>query len=190
MQDMLKCTKCSLCETRSQVVPGKGWLDSKVMFVGEAPGTNEDIEGEPFVGRCGKLLDQMLVKAKIPRSKIYITNAVKCIPKKGKSVRPPTDEEIKACKGWLWKEIQEVKPKMIVTFGKVPTHLLLSYTLKKAFKLDDIAGEVFKPPYFDCIIIPCYHPAYILRNKNRIDDAQKIIDSLIGKFREYCNDNK
>ena len=110
------------------------------MLVGEAPGADEDLLGEPFVGRCGDLLTKMLTDLGIDRENVYITNTVKCRPVEGKKNRPPKKEEIQSCKNWLWKEIQEVAPKVIVTFGKVPTSLLLKIS-KHKLKLGDVVGR-------------------------------------------------
>ena len=103
----LNCTRCTLCETRTNVVAGKGNKNAKLMLVGEAPGADEDLLGEPFVGRCGDLLTKMLTDLGIHRENVYITNTVKCRPVEGKKNRPPKKEEIQSCKSWLWSGLVE-----------------------------------------------------------------------------------
>ena len=159
-EDWKNCRGCGLCETRNQVVWGKG-KKGDLMLLGEAPGADEDLLGEPFVGRCGELLTKMLSECGVSRDDVYITNVVKCRPVVGKKNRAPKKEEIDSCKGWLWSEIKELKPKVILTFGKVPTGLMLK--LKKTFKLGDYIGEAHSVEYMDSMIVPCYHPSYLMQ---------------------------
>lgn len=184
--DLLNCTKCRvLCKTRTQVVMGYGNPQAKLMFVGEAPGQDEDIIGRPFVGRCGDLLTKMCESAGIVRDNIYITNTIRCNPitikNNRKSNREPLDEEIENCKEWLWKELNFVNPKVIVTFGKIPTRVLLKK--KKSIKLGDLVGRVHCNVFqlkngTEPIIIPSYHPSYLLvYSKELITDT---IDILKG----------
>ena len=158
----LNCGRCGLCETRTNVVAGKGSSKAKLMLVGEAPGADEDLLGEPFVGRCGDLLTKMLSDSGIDREDVYITNTVKCRPIDGKKNRPPKKEEIQSCKAWLWKEMQELSPKVIVTFGKVPTSLLLKIP-KHKLKLGDVVGKMQSVDYTKSVIVPCYHPSYLMQ---------------------------
>ena len=158
----LNCIRCGLCQTRTNVVAGKGSTQAKLMLVGEAPGADEDLLGEPFVGRCGDLLTKMLTGLGINREDVYITNTVKCRPVEGKKNRPPKKEEIQSCKAWLWKEMQEISPKVIVTFGKVPTSLLLKIS-KHKLKLGDVVGKMQHVDYTESVIVPCYHPSYLMQ---------------------------
>jgi|TARA_R110002110_G_scaffold15839_5_gene70005 uracil-DNA glycosylase len=165
------CKMCGLCETRTSVVQGKGNLKSKLMLLGEAPGADEDLLGEPFVGRCGDLLTKMLSDLDIHRDSLYITNTVKCRPVEGKKNRPPKKEEIQSCKGWLWDEIQSITPKVIITFGKVATSLLLKIS-KHKLKLGDVVGKIQNVDYMDTIIVPCYHPSYLMQTgKGKMQDS-------------------
>lgn len=141
------------------IVHGEGPATAKLMLIGEAPGMDEDTLGTPFCGRCGDLLTKMLTEAGIDRTKVFITNVVKCRPTSpdGKKNRPPHADEIRICKAWLWKEIQAVKPKAIMTLGKVPSCLLLN---TKA-QMKDLVGRTHKLSFCD-IVIPNYHPSFIM----------------------------
>ncbi len=137
------------------------------MIIGEAPGETEDLTGEPFVGRAGKLLDKILESASLKRESVYITNTVKCRPPKN---RPPEPQEIDNCAIYLWMEIQQVKPKLIITLGKTPTQKLLN--LKKSFKLADYIGkEIPKAwPNVETTVLPCLHPSYLLQyGRDKLD---------------------
>lgn len=176
------CTMCNLCPAKSgnkQVVASDG-PKSSLMLVGEAPGEDEDKIGSPFVGRCGKILDKLLLGARIKREQVFISNAVKCRPKcrpkEGRKNRPPTDAEISTCSGWLRYEIAVVKPKVIITLGKIPTRLLLS--LPKSFTLQDYVGkpeETFKGENLDIkayTVIPCWHPSYLMQHgRHKFEEA-------------------
>lgn len=145
-------------------VPGIGPTDSNIMLVGEALGEDESILEEPFVGQCGQFLDAVLQEAELERSSLFVSNVVKCRPTRnnGRANRPPTDDEIAACKGWLWKELQDVRPEVVVTLGKIPTYTLLNSVLRKSFTLGKVCGQEFKVEYMDSVIIPLYHPSYIM----------------------------
>ncbi|MBQ2061202.1 MAG: uracil-DNA glycosylase, partial [Oscillospiraceae bacterium] len=115
-QQCLNCRACALAETRTNVVFGVGNPRSEVLFIGEAPGANEDAQGEPFVGRAGKLLDDMLAMIGLDRSKIYITNSVKCRPPQN---RDPLNTEKDACRGFLRRQVELMQPKIIVCLGRI-----------------------------------------------------------------------
>lgn len=186
-QDIRQCRKCALCRAMpgTKPVPGHGPITAKIMLVGEALGEDESIIEQPFVGMCGRFLTNMLTKAGLDRGELYITNVVKCRPTdpSGKKNRAPDQFEIDACKGWLWKEIQLVKPKAIITLGKVPTTTLLS---KKNILLKDEVGSSHKPSWFDTHIFPCYHPSYIMaRARGKEDEAVKVFETV----KEFVNVN-
>ena len=127
-EQCLNCKKCGLCETRTNVVFGVGNPNAEVMFIGEGPGENEDLQGEPFVGRGGKLLDKMLYSVDLSREEnIYIANIVKCRPPKN---RDPKPEEQVACTDWLRNQYKLINPKIIVCLGRIASAKLLSLTLK------------------------------------------------------------
>lgn len=181
LQDEIRnCRLCSLCETMPfKPVPGVGPLKADIFVVGEAPGEDESILEEPFVGLAGKMLDKLLVEAGIDRSSIYISNVVNCRPTEGKRNRPPTRTEIKTCQGWLVKQILEVQPKLIFTLGKIPTCTVLG--LKTAIKLHDYIGtkqNLHIKGTFENIniaVIPNLHPSYVMvYGKKEVQTAVRI----------------
>lgn len=150
-----KCTKCPLAEGRTQVVFGVGDPHAELLFVGEGPGREEDLAGEPFVGRSGKLLDRLLwEEIGLTRSSCYIANVVKCRPPKN---RDPAPNEIEACRPYLEEQIRLINPAVIVTLGNFATRLLLD----SAEGIRTLRGAVF--PYGQGHLVPTYHPAYVLR---------------------------
>lgn len=140
---------------RTQVVVGMGDPDAPLMFVGEGPGAEEDRQGLPFVGRSGKLLDQLMFEELgVTRDRVYITNVVKCRPPNN---RDPEPDEISSCKPWLEQQLELVDPTVIVTLGKFASQLLLN-TKQGITKL---RGASY--PYGDRVLVPTVHPAYVLR---------------------------
>ena len=119
---VIKCTKCELCQTRTNAVPGKGSPNAKIIFIGEAPGRTEDIRGEPFVGSAGKKLSDALAKNGIERDSIYITNVVKCRPPNN---RVPTESERTSCRQYLDSEIDAIKPEIICILGNTASNSVL-----------------------------------------------------------------
>lgn len=159
------CYKCDLRSTlppycRPVCVLNSVNISSKIMILGETCGENEILMGEPFVGLAGKMLNRILAEAGIERSSCYITNTVKCWSRLGKKNIPLSDSAIQACKPWLWEEIKLVKPKIIVTLGKVPTSLLLK--LKKLTPLHTVIGKIHEMDRLPKIA-PAYHPSFLLR---------------------------
>ena len=152
------CTKCPLCETRTNLVFGVGNPNAKLMFIGEGPGEQEDLKGEPFVGRSGKLLDEILNYFGFDRrDNIYIANIVKCRPPKN---RDPLPAEAEACINWLNKQIELIKPKVIVCLGRIPAVTLID----PKFKITSQHGEWFD--FRGTFITATFHPAALLRNPN------------------------
>jgi uracil-DNA glycosylase len=151
----LACTKCPLAEGRTQVVFGVGDPRAALLFVGEAPGREEDLAGEPFVGRSGKLLDRiMLEEIGITRAQCYIANVVKCRPPGN---RNPAPAEIEACRPYLEEQIAQLSPSVVITLGNFATRLLLDSTEG----IRTLRGSVY--PYRGGTLVPTYHPAYVLR---------------------------
>lgn len=144
-------------------VVGIGPSNASIMIVGEAPGEDESIAEEPFIGQAGMMLNKLLQAAGLNRDELYIANLVNCRPTEGKRNRPPTKAEITACNGWLIKQILSVRPKVIFTLGKLPTFNLLK--LKTASKLHDYIGKEseWKRDDFECKIIPNLHPSYVMQ---------------------------
>ncbi|MFQ6120184.1 MAG: uracil-DNA glycosylase, partial [Methanosarcinales archaeon] len=122
---IISCKKCPLYKTRRNAVPGEGPANTKIMFLGESPGSKEDVQGKPFVGPAGKVLDQLLKSIDLDRKKIFITSVLKCRPVIGKRNRSPKREEIETCKPYLEKQIEIIKPKVIVTLGNYALQTLL-----------------------------------------------------------------
>ena len=159
------CTMCRLAETRTNVVFGVGASTSEVMFVGEAPGRDEDLRGEPFVGRAGQLLDQLLGEVGIPRETVYIANVLKCRPPNN---RNPQQDEIDLCKGYLRSQIRLIQPRVVVTLGNFATRLLLRTELG----ISRLRGHVY-PWWLGASLIPTFHPAFALRNGERVTDSMR-----------------
>lgn len=172
-KDVLQCKKCGLYKTKRNTVFGGGNINANIMFVGEAPGRDEDIQGKPFVGRAGKLLNELLREVGINREDVYIANCLKCRPPNN---RNPEIEEIKACSAYLKQQIALVKPTVIATLGRYSTYEL---TNEKG-TLGSLRGRVFSFNHIN--VIPLYHPAYLLRNPNAtemfIADLKKIKSAI------------
>ena len=170
------CTKCKLCETRTNAVPGKGNFNSDVIFVGEAPGRNEDLKGEPFVGAAGKKLDWALENAGISRDSVYITNVVKCRPPNN---RVPTKQEKEMCQDYLKAEISKIKPKIICIMGNTAYSSILGGS-----DITKNRGKIIQKDsnnYFLTI-----HPAAIIYNPK----LQDVLKSDISKLFEIVGQLK
>jgi DNA polymerase len=149
------CTKCSLCETRTNIVNGKGNKSADFMLVGEAPGRDEDLCGTPFVGASGALISVALEKLSITKDDIYISNIVKCRPPKN---RDPNDYEINVCLPYLMYEIMEVSPKIICLLGRVASKIFIP-TLRAITKEEGNIHKILN----DISVIPICHPSYYIR---------------------------
>ena len=157
------CTRCKLHTLgRTQVVFGVGNPEADLMFVGEAPGADEDLQGEPFVGRAGQLLTKIIEAIGLGRENVYIANVIKCRPPGN---RNPEPDEVAQCEPFLFRQVDTVKPKVIVALGKFAAQCLLRSTEP----ITRIRGKEFK--YRDAILIPTYHPAYLLRNPSAKRDV-------------------
>mgnify|MGYP002621051330 CR=1 FL=1 len=151
------CTRCELHQTRTQAVPGVGNHQADVMVIGEAPGADEDQQGEPFVGRAGKLLDQMLLAIGLKREAVYISNIVKCRPPNNRDPRP---EEAGACEAYLQRQIRLVQPKVILAVGRIAAHNLL----KTDQRVGALRGKDWTYTDTQTPVVVTYHPAYLLRS--------------------------
>lgn len=176
-QNVIECTKCDLCKTRTNSVPGKGNFQSDVIFVGEAPGRNEDKNGEPFVGAAGKKLSAALEGAGVSREEVYITNVVKCRPP---SNRVPNTIERDTCKEYLKKEISIIKPKIICVLGNTAFNSVLggSEITKFRGKLAQKDNQL----YFITI-----HPAATIYNQELISTLNNDIVKLFDLIRDLKN---
>ncbi len=156
-KEIKDCQNCSLGESRTHFVFGVGNPDADLVFVGEAPGKNEDLQGEPFVGRAGKLLDKILQAIGLDRTKVYILNVLKCRPPKN---RDPAPIEVEKCEPYLITQLNIIKPKLIVALGRVAANTLLKLDLP----LGKMRNRLFIYEGID--LIATYHPAALLRNPN------------------------
>ena len=164
----------------TRVVPGEGNPDAEIMFIGEAPGRQEELVGRPFVGAAGRLLNRLLKVIDIKREDVYITNLVKCRPPKN---RDPLPEEIEACSGWLNEQIGSVRPKLIVLLGRFATNRFLPN-----IKISEVHGRKFIRDINNLgtfVFFPTYHPAAALYNKSLEksleDDFKKIPELLTNR---------
>ncbi|MGN0626805.1 MAG: uracil-DNA glycosylase family protein [Oscillospiraceae bacterium] len=176
--ECLKCEKCGLCATRHNVVFGVGNPKTDVLFIGEGPGENEDLKGEPFVGRGGQLLDKMLSVVDLSREKnIYIANMVKCRPPQN---RDPEEEEVAACRQWLQKQIEFIDPKIIVCLGRVAAIRFIDPN----FKVTKEHGQFFEKD--GRLVMGTMHPAALLRNPHSKPAAMEDFFALQEKIKEIC----
>lgn len=171
--EVLVCTKCRLSETRKNAVPGEGSKNTRVVFVGEAPGEREDIQGRPFVGAAGKLLTELLALVGLRREDVYIMNIVKCRPPNN---RPPRKDEAAACRPYLDRQITLIQPRVICPMGNSAIHAFVDSDESVA-GLHGIPFEVGPVTYF-----PMYHPAaalYTLSLKTTMEEDFKKLRALL-----------
>ncbi len=169
-----RCEKCALCDTRTNVVFGVGNKNARVLFVGEGPGENEDLQGEPFVGRGGQLLDVMLEIIGLDRKKnVYIANIVKCRPPKN---RDPLGVEQEACIGWLREQIRLLRPEIVVCLGRIAAQVLI----KPDFKITSEHGKFFDVDGVTYTAL--YHPAALLRDPRKKPDTFVDLKALQEKI--------
>ena len=169
------CSRCKLHTLgRRQVVFGVGNPEASLMFVGEAPGADEDIQGVPFVGRAGQLLTKIIEAIDLKREDVYIANVIKCRPPQN---RNPEQDEVETCEPFLFQQIDMIKPKVVVALGTFAARALLR-TLDPISRL---RGRVYE--YRGAKLIPTFHPAYLLRNpssKREVWEDMKLVKSLLG----------
>jgi DNA polymerase len=171
--EAVHCQRCHLAKTRHNVVFGEGNLKAKLMFIGEAPGHEEDIQGRPFVGDAGELLTRIIESMGLEREEAYICNILKCRPPQN---RNPLPEEISVCIDYLYKQIEYIKPKIICGLGKFASHTLLNTNIP----ITKLRGNWHE--YKGIRFMPTYHPAYLLRNpsdkKLVWQDMKKIMEEF------------
>jgi len=172
-EGVVRCQRCRLAQGRTHAVPGGGNPNARVLFVGEAPGAEEDRLGRPFVGRSGQYLTEVLARCGVARSDVYITNIVKCRPPGN---RTPEPDEIKSCFPFLLKQIQIIQPRVICALGTVSAQTLLQTDTK----ITSLRGKSFE--FSGIKVFPTYHPAFLLRNPDKKrevwEDIQKIAKAL------------
>lgn len=171
------CTACALCSTRKNVVFGVGNSEAEIMLIGEGPGEQEDIQGIPFVGPAGKLLDSMLEMIDLDRTKVYIANMVKCRPPKN---RDPQEAELVACRHWLDSQLALVNPRIIVCLGRISAQSLIS----PDFRITLQHGKWFDINGRRCMAT--YHPSALLRDVSKRPDAFTDLRALRQEIRSVC----
>ena len=174
--DIGDCTRCKLHgQGRRQIVFGVGNPDADLMFVGEAPGADEDIQGIPFVGRAGQLLTKIIEAIDLKREDVYIANVIKCRPPQN---RNPEPDEVDSCEPFLFQQIDAIKPTVIVALGKFGAQTLL----RTQDPISRLRGRVFN--YRGAKLIPTFHPAYLLRNpssKREVWEDMKLVRKLLSE---------
>jgi DNA polymerase len=171
------CTRCELCRGRTLAVPGSGNPEAEIMFIGEAPGWNEDREGLPFIGAAGKFLDELLAAIDLDRADVFITNVVKCRPPGN---RDPLPDEIAACQPYLDAQIEAIDPRMIVTLGR--------YSMARWFPNERISRIHGQPRAFgNRVVVPMYHPAAALHQASlraTIEADMQKLPRFLAEMRE------
>ena len=171
------CRACALCETRHNLVFGVGREDAEVMFIGEGPGEQEDLKGEPFVGPAGKLLDTMLEVIDLDRNKVYIANMVKCRPPRN---RDPQDREQDACIGFLRRQTALLRPKIIVCLGRIAAMGIID----PEFRITREHGQWTQRD--GRMYMATYHPSALLRDPAKRPEAFEDLRELRSKIRQIC----
>lgn len=169
-----ECSSCGLCSSRRNLVFGVGNEKADIMFIGEGPGEQEDIQGIPFVGPAGKLLDSMLEIIDLDRTKVYIANVVKCRPPNN---RDPQTEEKAACRGWLDRQIKLIDPKIIVCLGRIAAMEII----KPDFRITKEHGQWFEKDGIMCMAT--YHPSALLRDETKRPEAFMDLRALRNEIR-------
>lgn len=169
-KDLDACTRCKLCKLgRTQVVFGEGNPKARLMLVGEGPGEQEDAEGRPFIGRSGQLLEKMFEAIGLKRSDLFITNVVKCRPPEN---RNPDPDEIETCLPFLFRQIDLIKPEIIVALGKFSSQTLL----QTETAISELRGKFH--PYHGAKLMPTFHPAYLLRSPSSKKEAWEDLQTV------------
>ena len=156
------CEKCKLAKTRTNVVYGVGNPNADLMFIGEAPGRDEDLKGEPFVGRAGQLLTDIIKAMKLTRDDVYIANVIKCRPPEN---RNPEPDEIEECRPFIRRQIEIIQPKVIVTLGRIALQSLM----ERGYAISGARGQWLD--FHGIKVMPTYHPAYLLRTPSAKKDV-------------------
>lgn len=178
-EEVLHCTKCELSKTRKNVIFGEGNLNAQIMIIGEAPGRDEDIQGHPFVGQSGKLLDKILEACGFDRIEhIYITNIIKCRPPGN---RTPSLEEVRQCKPYLLQQIELIHPEIMILLGAIALKSLVDPNLK----ITRVRGEWID--WNNYFVIPIYHPSALLRNPALKHNTWEDFKKVVIKYRELVD---
>jgi uracil-DNA glycosylase family 4 len=171
------CRRCSLHKTRTHTVPGEGHVDADIMFIGEAPGQNEDLQGKPFVGRAGDVFDKLLQSVHLTRAQIYLCNILKCRPPEN---RNPLATEIHACVGSLDLQLKIINPKVIATLGNFATTYIFEKFNLPAAKISYVHGKIIpvNTPNGSIKIIPLFHPAVATYDVTKMDELIQDFQTL------------
>jgi len=167
------CVRCRLAQTRTQVVYGTGNPNADLMFIGEAPGRDEDLKGEPFVGRAGQLLTDIIKAMRLTRDDVYIANVIKCRPPEN---RNPEPDELDACRPYIRRQVELIQPKVIVALGR----FALQSLLEKSFAITSARGQWLE--YHGVKVMPTYHPAYLLRTPAAKKDVWTDMKKVMGEL--------
>ena len=177
-ETILQCQLCPLAKTRTHAVPGEGNPSADLMFVGEAPGRDEDIQGRPFVGKAGQLLTKIIQAMHFERDEVYITNVVKCRPPGN---RTPQGAEIERCKTYLLRQIERIQPRVIVSLGKVAS----DFFIQSSLGMTALRGEFYD--FHHIQVMPTFHPSYLVRNegnrrlKKMVWEDMKKVMAFLGR---------
>lgn len=169
--DLTDCRRCKLCSARKSIVVGEGCPDAELVFVGEGPGEQEDLQGRPFVGKAGQLLDRMIGAIGLQREQVYICNVVKCRPPGN---RNPEPDEIESCSPFLYRQLAAIRPRVVVALGKFAAQTLM----QSEVRITQVRGRFF--PFLDgkAKLLPTFHPAYLLRNPEAKKEAWEDLQSV------------
>ncbi|MCU1227379.1 MAG: phage polymerase-related protein [Acidobacteria bacterium] len=167
------CVRCRLAQSRTQVVFGTGSPTADLMFIGEAPGRDEDLQGEPFVGRAGQLLTDIIKAMRLTRDDVYIANVIKCRPPEN---RNPEPDELDACRPYIRRQVELIQPKVIVTLGR----FALQSLLEKSYSITSIRGQWLE--YHGVKVMPTLHPAYLLRTPAAKKDVWSDMKQVMGEL--------
>lgn len=179
--ELQDCRRCPLCQGRSNIVFGVGNPDARLVFVGEAPGREEDEKGEPFVGEAGRLLDRILFAMGLEREEVYICNVEKCRPPQNRDPRP---EEIEACEPYLKRQLAAIRPQVIVTLGKFAAQTLL----QDQAPISRLRGHWRE--YQGIALLPTFHPAFLLRNPASKREVWEDMKQVLSRLRQLSGEGR
>ena len=176
-QEVRNCRKCELWRTRNKPLVGDGSVNAEIMLIGESPGYNEDLQGKAFVGEAGKILDSLLDLVNLKRKDIYITNVLKCHPPRNHN---PNRQEIDSCIGYLYKQIEIIKPRIILTLGKFASKEIFDKFNLEFSRISELHGKIYEAEtiFGAAKIIPLYHPAVACYHNEMLDVLKKDFEKL------------
>jgi uracil-DNA glycosylase family 4 len=168
------CRRCPLHQGRKNAVPGEGPADARIMLIGEGPGFHEDMQGRPFVGASGQYLEELLAEIGLKRDQVYIANVIKCRPPENRS---PESDEVASCEPFMFRQVQAIKPRVIVALGTFAAQALL----RTNDPISRLRGKVFR--YGTARLVPTFHPAYLLRSPERKRDVWEDLKKVRAMLR-------